>query len=281
MKKRTRINNDLDNLYARFNDAIDSVTLPSEDELMRLLDKHDAQQPRQVPAVPVVPVVRRSHILRYVAAAAVVGLLAFFGWMIWPQTHSQQQPIIAIKQDSNNTVVEQNDSISPTIQPLPQHSIETKTASLKKDNTTPTQTVNVSDSSVENIIPTATPETPQTMVAASEPTDTAITTPQPNENDSIDTQQNQERGIEEYPVRPTIKETEDIIKDENNQRALRHRKASRRKNNNRREGNFIRKQSEKKDEIRTISPPTTPSPNPIPRPHTTSLGNGKTQTIWY
>lgn len=290
MKEKTRICNEMDKLYTRFNDAIDSVSLPSEDELMQLLDKHDAQPAMRTPVVPVVPVSRRPHVWRYVAAAAVIVILAYLGWMMWPQ-NQPQLPIIAATTDSNNLQPQTSDSL--THQPLNfsnSKTLKTRTASVKRNRIIAPQSSTISDSNAENIIPAAIPDDPQTIlsrpqnvvaskVAASETADSTAAAPQPNENDSIDTQQNQERSIEEYPVRPTIKETEDIFKDENNQRALRHRKATRRKNNNKREGNFIRKQSEKKDEIRTVSPP--PTPTPIPRPHTTSLGNGKTQTIWY
>ena len=277
-------NNEIEKLYGRFSKEMDSIPLPSEEELMQMLDRHDAQEVRQVPFVPVV---RKRTPWRYAVAALLAGALFVFGWLLWPQEGSPS-PKVAEQAESGERKAESGmatqDSIIPAtiaepeiIKPRQLASRKTESGERKAESEMPT-----ADSAVrqEIVAPVVLPAEQLPALAETEPADTNAA-PQPEVADTSATSPKPEHEIDDYPERPTIKETEDIIKQENSQRALRKRKLSGKIKSHDKDGkSFIDKQKNEKDGVRVVTPKSTPPPS-APMPHYIPMGNGQSRIVWY
>ncbi|MBR6330564.1 MAG: hypothetical protein IKR79_02820 [Bacteroidales bacterium] len=269
-------NNEIEKLYGRFCKEMDSIPLPSEDELMQMLDRHDAQEVRQVPFVPVV---RKRTPWRYAVAALLAGALFVFGWLLWPQEGSPS-PMVAEQAESGERKAESGatqDSVIPATIEEPEIIKPRHLASREAGSEGRT-----TDSAVrqEIVAPVVLPVEQLPALAETEPADTAAA-PQPDAADSTGTSPKPEHEIDDYPERPTIKETEDIIKQENSQRALRKRKLSGKRKSHDKDGkSFIDKQKNEKDGVRVVTPKSTPPPS-APMPHYIPMGNGQSRIVWY
>ncbi len=277
-------NNEIEKLYGRFSKEMDNIPLPSEDELMQMLDRHDAKGVRQVPFVPVG---RRRTTWRYAVAAMVAGALFVFGWLLWPQEGSPS-PKVAEQAESGERKAESGmatqDSVIPAtieepeiIKPRQLASRKAESGKRKAESEMPT-----ADSAVrqEIVVPVVLPAEQLPALAETEPADTNAA-PQPDAADSTATSPKPEHEIDDYPERPTIKETEDIIKQENSQRALRKRKLSGKIKSHDKDGkSFIDKQKNEKDGVRVVTPKSTPPPS-APMPHYIPMGNGQSRIVWY
>ena len=277
-------NNEIEKLYGRFSKEMDSIPLPSEEELMQMLDRHDAKGVRQVPFVPVV---RKRTPWRYAVAALLAGALFVFGWLLWPQGGSPS-PMVAEQAESGERKAESGmatqDSVIPAtiaepeiIKPRQLASRKAESGERKAESEMPT-----ADSAVrqEIVVPVVLPAEQIPALAETEPADTAAT-PQPSAADTSATSPKPEHEIDDYPERPTIKETEDIIKQENSQRALRKRKLSGKIKSHDKDGkSFIDKQKNEKDGVRVVTPKSTPPPS-APMPHYIPMGNGQSRIVWY
>ncbi|MBQ6097186.1 MAG: hypothetical protein IJK99_05510 [Bacteroidales bacterium] len=276
-------NNEIEKLYGRFSKEMDSIPLPSEDELMQMLDRHDAQEVRQVPFVPVV---RKRTPWRYAVAALLAGALFVFGWLLWPQEGSPS-PKVAEQAESGERRAESGamqDSVIPATiaEPeiiKPRHLASRKAESGKRKAESDGRTA---DSAVqqETVKPVVLPVEQLPALAETEPADTTAA-PQQDAADSTATSPKPEHEIDDYPERPTIKETEDIIKQENSQRALRKRKLSGKRKSHDKDGkSFIEKQKMERDGVRVVTPKSTPPPS-APMPHYIPMGNGQSRIVWY
>lgn len=284
-------NNDIEKLYARFSKEMDSIPLPSEEELMQMLDRYDAQEVRQVPFVPVV---RKRTPWRYAVAAMLAGALFVFGWLLWPQEDSPS-PMVAEQAESGERKAESEmatqDSVIPATIAEPEkikprqiasrkaESEERKAESGKRKAESDGRTA---DSAVqqETVKPVVLPVEQLPALAETEPADTTVA-PQQDAADSTGTSPKPEHEIDDYPERPTIKETEDIIKQENSQRALRKRKLSGKRKSHEKDGkSFIEKQKMERDGVRVVTPKSTPPPS-APMPHYIPMGNGQNRIVWY
>ena len=277
-------NNEIEKLYGRFSKEMDNIPLPSEDELMQMLDRHDAQGVRQVPFVPVS---RRRTTWRYAVAALLAGALFVFGWLLWPQGGSPS-PMVAEQTESGERKAESGtatqDSVIPAtiaepeiIKPRQLASRGAESGKRKAESEMPT-----TDSAVrhEIVAPVVLPVEQLPALAETEPADTNAA-PQPDVADTSATSPKPEHEIDDYPERPTIKETEDIIKQENSQRALRKRKLSGKiKSHDKDSKSFIDKQKNEKDGVRVVTPKSTPPPS-APMPHYIPMGNGQSRIVWY
>ena len=277
-------NNEIEKLYGRFSKEMDSIPLPSEEELMQLLDRHDAQEVRQVPFVPVV---RRRTLWRYAVAAMLAGALFVFGWLLWPQEGSPS-PMLAEQAESGERRAESGRSTQDSVIPAtiaepeiikPRHLASRKAESEGRKAESEGRTT---DSAVrqEIVAPVVLPVEQLPALAETEPADTAVA-PQQDVADSTGTSPKPEHEIDDYPERPTIKETEDIIKQENSQRALRKRKLSGKRKSHDKDGkSFIEKQKMERDGVRVVTPKSTPPPS-APMPHYIPMGNGQSRIVWY
>ena len=277
-------NNEIEKLYGRFCKEMDSIPLPSEDELMQMLDRHDAQEVRQVPFVPVV---RRRTPWRYAVAALLAGALFVFGWLLWPQEGSPS-PKVAEQAESGELKAESGMATQDSVIPAtiaepeiikPRHLASRKAESGKRKAESEGRTT---DSAVrqEIVAPVVLPVEQLPALAETEPADTTVA-PQPDAADSTGTSPKPEHEIDDYPERPTIKEAEDIIKQENSQRALRKRKLSGKIKSHDKDGkSFIDKQKNEKDGVRVVTPKSTPPPS-APMPHYIPMGNGQSRIVWY
>ena len=270
-------NNEIEKLYGRFSKEMDSIPLPSEDELMQMLDCHDAQGIRQVPFVPVR---RRRTPWRYAVAAMLAGALFVFGWLLWPQEDSPS-PMVAEQAESGERKAESGmatqDSVIPATIEEPEI-IKPRHLALREAESEGRTT----DSAVrqEIVAPVVLPVEQLPALAETEPADTTVA-PQQDAADSTATSPKPEHEIDDYPERPTIKETEDIIKQENSQRALRKRKLSGKRKSHDKDGkSFIEKQKMERDGVRVVTPKSTPPPS-APMPHYIPMGNGQSRIVWY
>ena len=276
-------NNEIEKLYGRFSKEMDSIPLPSEEELMQLLDRHDAQGVRQVPFVPVR---RRRTPWRYAVAALLAGVLFVFGWLLWPQEGSPS-PKVAEQAESGERKAESGatqDSIIPATIAEPEIIKPRQLASMKAESgkRKAESDGRTADSAVqqETVKPVVLPVEQLPALAETEPADTAVA-PQQDAADSTGTSPKPEHEIDDYPERPTIKEAEDIIKQENSQRALRKRKLSGKIKSHDKDGkSFIDKQKNEKDGVRVVTPKSTPPPS-APMPHYIPMGNGQSRIVWY
>ncbi len=277
-------NNEIEKLYGRFSKEMDNIPLPSEEELMQMLDRHDAQGVRQVPFVPVS---RRRTPWRYAVAALLAGALFVFGWLLWPQGGSPS-PMVAEQAESGERKAESGmatqDSIIPATIAEPEIIKPRQLASRKAESgkRKAESDGRTADSAVqqETVKPVVLPAEQLPALAETEPADTAAT-PQPDAADSTATPPKPEHEIDDYPERPTIKETEDIIKQENSQRAWKKRKLSGKRKSHDKDGkSFIEKQRKEREGVRIETPKPAPLP-PTPMPHYIPMGNGQSRIVWY
>lgn len=266
-KRKDNIND----IYRQFSSEMDRITLPSDEELMQLLDRHDAENRQRAPFIPLTP---RRHTWRYVAAAVLVGVLAVFGWMFWSGEPSQG-PITADIQTDSITTEQQPDTIVPT---MPQPTFpdrDSRIAAIHSPDSAASAHPVVGRNTADTLSLPATPNVQQQTIAEQE-LPQPINEEQPADNGSDTTAPPQEpaRGIEEYPQRPTTEETEKIIRNGNtNRRALR---GNRKRHTNKKKDGFIDKKNKEREglyyEIKTA---------PVQTPHFVPNGNGGHTTFYY
>ena len=269
-------NNEIEKLYSRFSREMDSIPLPSEEELMQIIDRYDAQDDRQAPFVPIG---RRRTVWRYAVAAMLAAAMLVFGWLLWPQGGTPS-PVVA--ESHGDTIVvekEKTDSIVPTIIAVPDNIKPRQIASMRTGKPKLRQ-VGFDSAVLQEINDLdVLPAEQLPILAETEQADTAVA-PQPVDADSASAVPMREHEIDDYPDRPTIRETEDIIKKEYNLRAIKKRKLSGRKKTRVKAGeSFIDKQKDEKEEIQVVVPKSAPSSS-APMPHYISTGNVSSRIIW-
>lgn len=257
MKKRK---DEIDVLVERFRNETDKIALPSADDLLQMIEKVDASQHRGAPFVPV----RRQRRAgwRYAAAAAVVVLVAVSVVLLLPASPSVPQTASA---DSVDAIADTGciDSVAPVLATPTDVQRRTRIAALPRTEPATRDSAIQHPASVSP--PTvSTPETEQAREVMAfdeqpQPDETA-----PERNDSVRTPAEPLDGVEKYPERPTIKETENLIEKENNRRALQNRKERKPKRDKKTEKHgFIEKKDAKEDKNIIIPEPNRPHYHPM------------------
>ena len=237
----TKGNREIRDLYKRFNDKMDKVALPSDEELTQLLDRYDAEDRQRAPFIPLTP---RRHYWRYAAAAIVAAALVVFGWKLWSGTPSQG-PLTADTPTDSIATEPQPDTIAPT---MPQPTIPDRDSRIAaihtSDSVADTRSI-IAKETADTLSLPAVPNVQQQAIAEQEmPLPVQEEQPADRGSDTTAPPLEPARGMEEYPQKPTVDETEKVIRDGNNRRAL---KSNRKRHINRKKEGYIEKQEEQRE----------------------------------
>ena len=256
---------DLRRLYNELGEELNKIDLPSGEELHQLLAKNSQAKRR---GAPYVPLSRPRPVWHYAVAAMLVLALGIGVWMV--ERNPNGAPVVAEQPDEPlhyETVTPVADSI---VQPVPDapRPKETVFASVevKEDNVVPET---VADSVVEPVFVPVEVDAPLLAVEDTVKEELNVA----ESKDTLKKPDELPHIIDNYPDKPTVEETDKIIREGNNRRALR---GNRKRHINRKKDGFIEKQKEQREgifiEIKTV---------PMQTPHFVPNAGGGHTIIYY
>lgn len=249
---------DLRRLYNELGEELNKIDLPSGEELHQLLAKHSQGKRR---SAPYVPLSRPRPVWRYAVAAMLVLALGIGVWMF--ERNPNGAPVVAEQPGEplhNETVAPLADSIVQPVPDVPQPK-GTVLASVEARGEKALPEA-AADSVPAPVIVPVEVEAPLLAVEDTAKEDMPVA----ESRDTLEEPATLPHIIDNYPDKPTIEETDKIIREENNRRALR---GNRKRSVKRKKEGFIEKQNEKREglffEIYTV---------PVYTPHFVPNGNG-------
>ena len=263
--------NDLKTMYRRFGQEIDKVPLPSEDELLALINREPAAASDSAPRrVAFAPAKRhqRSRWIRYAAAVLLMVSAGAMGWLLLRQPDaptmadrpSQPATPAGPAADSTHATTSRPDSLQPV--PLLPMADEVLLAEQPA-----TQNPQAAADSAER---------PQHLAPSSAAPDGLLSDLPVMTHDAATDSSDLLHLTPDYPERPLMKDKDIKINEDNSKQTLREKKIqeARRRQKFRMEKNNNNENSD----VNVIAPnPSTPQP----RPHWVPTGNGHHTRIWY
>lgn len=266
---------DLERKYRKLEQSLESIDLPSSDELRTLLEQHDRDAQQGAPFVPLSRPVRRSlqrPVWRYAASLLLLITMGLVGWFFLRQpssTDSGMSPVAVTRTDDSTS--EDNkcpDSLRP-VTPLLDWQREEGLMAFEQSPSEPLQrSQDRPDSETgRSSILSHTRDTAGMLVDNDDDLPKSRCLPVDSSADP--------HGLSDYPDRKMLKEV-DLQKDENSdRRALREnpKKPAKRKRKLQVDKND---KDNRNNDINVIVPEKTAA-----RPHQVPLGNGRFITVYH